>query len=207
MAEKTLKELGYTTEVNVNHVSIKEPVFPFNKFSNPDIFLRPQMRSTGEVMGIAGNFGTAIIKASRATGMKIPMSGTVFMSINEYDKPACMRIALQFGKLGFKILATKGTHRYLKKFDIESEIVKKVVEGKPNVVDLIKENKINLIINTPLGKASTLDEYAIGRNAIKYNIPCITTITGADAFVKGIGTVIAGKNHKVMCLQEFLDMA
>ncbi|RKY88287.1 carbamoyl phosphate synthase large subunit [candidate division KSB1 bacterium] len=203
MMGKKLKDCDFTEEVEIQHVSIKEPVFPFNKFSNPDIFLRPEMRSTGEVMGISDNFGTAIIKANIATGINIPLKGNVLISVNDNDKLQALNVARSFKMLGFKIIATKGTKEFFDKNGIKAEMVFKVKENRPNIVDLIKDGKINLIINTPLGKASIYDEYAIGRSAIKYNIPCITTIAGAEAIVKGIKTIVSKKDYSVKCLQEY----
>jgi len=203
MLGKKLKDLNFTKEISVNYVSIKEPVFPFNKFSNPDIFLRPEMRSTGEVMGISDSFGTAIIKAHRATGVNIPHQGSVLLSINENDKPKVLSIAQSLIQCGFTLLATGGTKDFLEKNGIDAKFIFKVSEKRPNIVDYIKENKIQLIINTPLGKASIDDEYAIGRTAIKYNIPCITTIAAAEAIVKGIRTIISGENGSVKSIQEY----
>jgi len=203
MLGETLSNLGYTKEVTVNHISIKEPVFPFNKFSNPEIFLRPEMRSTGEVMGISDTFGTAIIKAHRATGTNIPKEGTVLLSVNDRDKEKTVQIARELLQLGFNLISTKGTREFFKGYGIDTKIVYKVNENKPDIVDLVREGQIQLILNTPLGKSSVYDEYAIGRASIKYNIPCITTIAAAEAIVKGIKAIITGKEISVKSLQEF----
>jgi carbamoyl-phosphate synthase large subunit len=186
MAGKTLREIGLTEDLEVKKYFVKSPVFPFNKFHSVDTILGPEMKSTGEVMGIGESFGEAFVKAQEAAGVRLPNAGTVFFSVNDRDKIKTLSIAREFASLGFKIIATKGTHFYFTERGVDCEFVFKVNEGRPNILDLVISNKINLIINTPLGKESFFDERAIRRSAIQYNIPCITTLSGAIASLNGI---------------------
>lgn len=186
MAGKTLKELGFTREIAVAHVSVKESVLPFDKFSLTEYFLKPEMRSTGEVMGIWDDFGIAYAKSQASVGVDLPRQGTVFLSVNDSDKARVVPIARELQELGFMVLATTGTAAYLQDQGLEVQRVLKVAEGRPNVVDFIKNGDIQLIINTPLGEAARDDEGAIGRAAIIKKVPFITTLSGATASVKGI---------------------
>jgi carbamoyl-phosphate synthase large subunit len=181
--------------------AVKSPVFPFNKFRGVDPILGPEMRSTGEVMGIASTFGLAFAKAQLAAGQRLPRKGSVFLSVNDRDKRHAVAIARELAAAGLKILATRGTATTIAAAGIEVETVYKVNEGRPNIVDLVKTGKVNLIINTPLGSAAFFDEKAIRRAAIRYNIPCITTISAAHAAATGI-TALANEKIEVACLQD-----
>jgi carbamoyl-phosphate synthase large subunit len=169
--------------------AVKSPVFPFNKFRGVDTILGPEMRSTGEVMGTSKSFGLAFAKAQLAAGQKLPRNGTVFLSVNDRDKRQVGPLGKDLAALGFRLMATRGTAAALQEAGIEAEAVFKVNEGRPNIVDLIKTGKINLVINTPLGRESFYDEKSIRRAAIRYNIPCITTLSAAHAATRGIGAM------------------
>jgi carbamoyl-phosphate synthase large subunit len=181
--------------------SVKSPVFPFNKFRGVDTILGPEMRSTGEVMGISTSYGQAFAKAQLAAGQKLPRSGTVFISVNDRDKKHLGQIGTELVSLGFKIVGTRGTAAALRTAGVACEEVFKVNEGRPNIVDLVKTGKIDLVINTPLGRESFYDEKSIRRAAIRYNIPCITTLSAAHAAVRGIHALIELK-REVSCLQD-----
>jgi carbamoyl-phosphate synthase large subunit len=181
--------------------SVKSPVFPFNKFRGVDTILGPEMRSTGEVMGISTSYGQAFAKAQLAAGQKLPSSGTVFISVNDRDKRQLGSIGKELVSLGFKIVATRGTASALHATGVPCDEVYKVNEGRPNIVDLIKTSKVHLVINTPLGRESFYDEKSIRRAAIRYNIPCITTLSAAHAAVRGIHALIELK-REVSCLQD-----
>ncbi|HXA82575.1 MAG TPA: carbamoyl-phosphate synthase large subunit [Methylomirabilota bacterium] len=181
--------------------SVKSPVFPFNKFRGVDTILGPEMRSTGEVMGISTSYGQAFAKAQLAAGQKLPSSGTVFISVNDRDKRQLGTIGKELVSLGFKIVATRGTASALHATGVPCEEVYKVNEGRPNIVDLIKTSKVHLVINTPLGRESFYDEKSIRRAAIRYNIPCITTLPAAHAAVRGIHALIE-LQREVSCLQD-----
>ncbi|MCH7618628.1 MAG: carbamoyl-phosphate synthase large subunit, partial [Candidatus Marinimicrobia bacterium] len=199
----TLKEQDVKETPVLNHISIKEPVFPFTKFPGISVFGGPEMRSTGEVMGISDSFGEAFAKAFWAKGHKLPESGGVFISVNDADKRKVVEIARDFSELGFELIATDGTSKVLSENGLNVRKVYKVAENRPNVVDLIIDGEIQLIVNTPLGRSSRFDERAIGDAAIKYQIPCITTISGAAAAVRGIRALKSGGVLKVKSLQEY----
>jgi len=181
--------------------SVKSPVFPFNKFRGVDTILGPEMRSTGEVMGISTSYGHAFAKAQLAAGQKLPSKGTVFISVNDRDKRHLGTVGKELVELGFKLVATRGTASALNSTGVACSEVYKVNEGRPNIVDLIKTGKIDLVINTPLGRESFYDEKSIRRAAIRYNIPCITTLSAAHAAVRGIHALIELK-REVFCLQD-----
>jgi carbamoyl-phosphate synthase large subunit len=184
-----------------DYYSVKSPVFPFNKFRGVDTILGPEMRSTGEVMGISTSYGQAFAKAQLAAGQKLPSSGTVFISVNDRDKRQIGPLGKELVELGFKLVATRGTASAFHNVGVPCEEVFKVNEGRPNIVDLIKTGKINLIFNTPLGRESFYDEKSIRRAAIRYNIPCITTLSAAHAAVRGIHAITELK-REVSCLQD-----
>jgi carbamoyl-phosphate synthase large subunit len=184
-----------------DYYSVKSPVFPFNKFRGVDTILGPEMRSTGEVMGISTSFGLAFAKAQLAAGQKLPHTGTVFISVNDRDKRQIGPLGKELVALGFKLVATRGTAAAFRSAGVPCEEVFKVNEGRPNIVDLIKTGKINLVFNTPLGRESFYDEKSIRRAAIRYSIPCITTLSAAQAAVRGIHAVIELK-REVACLQD-----
>jgi carbamoyl-phosphate synthase large subunit len=181
--------------------SVKSPVFPFNKFRGVDTILGPEMRSTGEVMGISKSYGHAFAKAQLAAGQKLPSSGTVFISVNDRDKRQIGQLGADLASLGFKLTATRGTASALRAAGVACDEVFKVNEGRPNIVDLIKTAKIHLVINTPLGRESFYDEKSIRRAAIRYNIPCITTLSAAHAAVHGIHALVE-LPREVACLQD-----
>ncbi|MFY9691047.1 MAG: carbamoyl-phosphate synthase large subunit, partial [Candidatus Acidiferrales bacterium] len=181
--------------------AVKSPVFPFNKFRGVDTILGPEMRSTGEVMGIASTFGMAFAKAQLAAGQRLPLTGTVFISVNDHDKGHVAGLVKDLMAAGLKITATRGTAAALKRAGIEVHGVYKVNEGRPNIVDLVKTGKINLIINTPLGRESFYDEKSIRRAAVRYNVPCITTLSAASAAARGI-RAMAGHEAEVAALQD-----
>lgn len=189
----------------IPHYGVKEAVFPFNMFQEVDPLLGPEMRSTGEVLGIADSFGLAYFKAQEATKTPLPVSGTVLISVPDQDKPGVLETAREFVKLGFNIKATQGTHNYLKEHGIPSEVIKKISQGRPNIVDGITNNEIHLVINTPSGKHSQHDDSYIRKSAIKYNVPYITTLAAALASVKGIAAYKENgtKKLKIKSLQEY----
>ena len=181
--------------------SVKSPVFPFDKFRGVDTILGPEMRSTGEVMGISTTFGQAFAKAQLAAGQRLPRGGTVFISVNDGDKRHIGSVGKELAELGFRIVATRGTAAALQTAGVESEAVFKVNEGRPNIVDLVKTGKIDLIVNTPLGRESFYDEKSIRRAAIRYHIPCITTLSAAHAAARGIHALLE-QGSEVAALQD-----
>ncbi|MEH2416781.1 carbamoyl-phosphate synthase large subunit [Nostoc sp.] len=186
MSGKTLEELHFTEEVIPTHIAVKEAVLPFNKFPGTDTILGPEMRSTGEVMGIDSDFGRAFAKAEMGAGEHLPLTGTVFVSMSDRDKPAAGAVVKEFIDLGFKVMATLGTRRVLLEHGLDIELVLKLHEGRPHVLDAIKNQKIQLIINTPSGEEAQTDARLIRRTALAYKIPIITTIAGAKATVAAI---------------------
>jgi len=201
MVGRTFEDLGIEEPKEFNWFSVKTPVFPFIKFPNVRIALGPEMRSTGEVMGLDMDFGGAFAKAQIASGNALPQKGNVFISVNDHDKPKVSPIARQLYELGFKIFATEGTYHVLRKEGIPAQRLYKVEEGRPNAIDLIVNKEIHLILNTPLGKASRADDYHIGRTAIAYGIPYLTTLSAAWAAVQAIRTLQNGM-LEVYALQE-----
>jgi carbamoyl-phosphate synthase large subunit len=185
MLGKTIANLNLTQRV-IPHYGVKEAVFPFNMFPEVDPLLGPEMRSTGEVLGLAPNPGLAFFKTEEATQQRLPAEGTVLITVFEKDRPSVPEIAKRFIKLGFKIKATEGTHRFLAEHGIESEYILKFHEGRPNIVDAIKNGEIQLVINTPSGKLSKYDDSYIRKSAVKYKVPYITTLAAAMAAVRGI---------------------
>jgi carbamoyl-phosphate synthase large subunit len=183
-------------------VAVKEAVFPFSKFSGVDLVLGPEMRSTGEVMGIAPDFAGAFAKAQLAAGQRLPSGGCAFISVNNDDKPNVLPIARNLADLGFAIVATRGTAAYLRAHGIAVEVVFKVNEGRPNIVDHILNNQVQLIVNTPLGRESFFDDRAMRRVAMLHNVPCITTLTGASAAVEAIRAVLA-QALEVRAIQDY----
>ncbi|MBN2029413.1 carbamoyl-phosphate synthase large subunit [bacterium] len=202
MIGRTLKELGIKEPPRNNHIAVKTPVFPFIKFPNVQTYLGPEMRSTGEVMGMDFTFGGAFAKAQFAAGQDIPTKGNAFISVNDNDKEKAKAIARQLYELGFGILATQGTYRAFRRAGIPAKSVCKVKEGRPNSLDLIINGEIQIIINTPLGKVSRYDEYMIGRVAMTYHVPCLTTLSASWATVQAIRTLQA-KNLEVGHLQGY----
>jgi carbamoyl-phosphate synthase large subunit len=205
MVGRTIEELGIKDFDfrTIKHTAVKEAVFPFSKFPKVPIFLGPEMRSTGEVMGISRAFGGAIAKAQMSAGNTLPTQGMMFISVNNSDKnEITLNIVRGFVKLGFSVIATEGTARFLNENNIASERVFKVNEGRPNVVDLIKDGRIQLVVNTPLGEESRYDEYAIGWAAIENKVSFITTLSAAATAVKGIESQKEG-NLTINTIQEY----
>lgn len=201
MLGKKLADLNLT-EKTIKHFGVKEAVFPFNMFPEVDPVLGPEMRSTGEVLGMAGSFGLAYFKAQEATQLVLPVEGTVLLSVADPDKPAILEVAREFKKMGFVIKATRGTHQFLKEHGVDSEIICKLKEGRPNMVDAIMNGEVQLVINTPIGKHSQDDDSYIRKAAIKYKVPYITTAAAAIASVKGIAAY-REKRTEVKSLQEY----
>jgi carbamoyl-phosphate synthase large subunit len=193
MAGLTLEQLGFTTEVVPGHYAVKESVFPFLKFPGTDVLLGPEMLSTGEVMGLSDDFGTAYAKAQIAAGNSLPTSGNVLFSVKDDDKPKAVPLARRLREMGFKIVATKGTCIEFIKNNIPAEFALKMSEGRPNIVDAIINRQIDLIVNTAVGKQSFLDAFSIRRSAVDRQIPYVTTMRGAGAVVQAIETLKAKK--------------
>ncbi|MGA7794312.1 MAG: carbamoyl-phosphate synthase large subunit [Candidatus Acidiferrales bacterium] len=198
MAGRKLREMnlpvtvtdGVAEIVVKDYYSVKSPVFPFNKFRGVDTILGPEMRSTGEVMGVAKSYGQAFAKAQLAAGQRLPRKGSIFLSVSDHDKRHCAPLAKELHALGFRLIATRGTAAALESAGVPAEPVYKVNEGRPNIVDLVKTGKVDMIINTPLGRESFYDEKSIRRAAIRYNIPCITTLSAANAAARGIRALV-----------------
>ncbi|HEY3024850.1 MAG TPA: carbamoyl-phosphate synthase large subunit [Pyrinomonadaceae bacterium] len=200
MAGEALADFDLPENLAVSRFFIKSPVFPFAKFPGVDPILSPEMHSTGEVMGVGETFGEAYGKAMMGTGLSLPRAGRAFISVNDADKGQAVILARKLVRLGFEIVATLGTGDRLREVGLKVESVFKVNEGRPNIVDHIKRGEIALVINTPLGRASYFDEQAIRRAALQYNVPCVTTMTGAQAIVEAIAS--QGGETKVRSLQE-----
>ncbi|MDY6955233.1 MAG: carbamoyl-phosphate synthase large subunit, partial [Thermodesulfobacteriota bacterium] len=186
MLGKTLNELGLTREVVPSHMSVKEAVFPFNRFAGVDILLGPEMKSTGEVMGIDEDFGRAFAKSQLAAGQHLPTEGAVFVSVKDGDKAGVYPVVRLLHELGFEFLATRGTSRYLEGAGIPSRMVKKIAEGRPNVTDHIKNGEVQLVINTPSGKEGAGGSRMIRRAVLGYGLPYATTLAGAGAMASAI---------------------
>ncbi len=204
MVGKTLKELGYTQDPEVKHVAVKESVFPFARFSNVDTILGPEMKSTGEVMGLATDFSVAFAKSQLAAGVKLPKQGTVFISVKDDDKPAVVDLARRLKALGFNVMATGGTHRYLTNKRIETELVKKVTEGRPNVVDRLVNGDVQLVINTTFGKQEISDSFSIRRESLMHGLPYYTTVQAARMCVDALEAIARGE-LSVKSLQSYLQ--
>jgi carbamoyl-phosphate synthase large subunit len=202
MLGKKLKDLGFTQEIIPEHVSVKESVFPFNRFPGVDVILGPEMKSTGEVMGVDKDFGRAYIKSQIAAGQNLPKKGNVFISVRDHDKRAVVFIAKKLLDLGFHIYSTSGTAAALEKNGIEVKVLPKLAEGRPNILDLMKDGKIQLVINTPSGRIPRQDELRIRSHVVLYNIAYTTTISGAQATVNGIETLMK-KDLEVKSIQEY----
>jgi carbamoyl-phosphate synthase large subunit len=186
----------------MGHIAVKESVFPFNRFPGVDTLSGPEMRSTGEVMGIDKTIGKAFLKAQMAVGQVIPSSGTIFVSVKDLDKPKLLPIANQIVDLGFSIVATKGTYDYLTEQGVKASVVFKVNEGRPNVQDALKNNEIHMIINTPSNQVSRYDDKVIRQEAYKLNVSVITTMSGAKATIEAM-TETQHDTLQVCSLQEF----
>ena len=206
MAGKTLDELGLEDAVGQPYVAVKEAVFPFNQLQGVDLILGPEMRSTGEVMGISESFGMAYAKAQHAADGALPLEGSVFITVNDHDKVNVVPIARRLHELGFKIFATEGTARHLRVRGIPAERVLKVYEGRPNVVDLLVSGQIQLLVNTPLGKLTQRDDYTIRAAALQHRIPYTTTLSAASAACDAI-IALKSRQLTVCSLQEWHELA
>ncbi|HHL39638.1 MAG TPA: carbamoyl-phosphate synthase large subunit [Deltaproteobacteria bacterium] len=203
MVGRTLEELGFTEEVRPPYTSVKEAVFPFVKFPGVDSLLGPEMKSTGEVMGLGSDFGGAFAKSQVAAGNRLPLEGTVFISVRDEDKEAILPIARRFREMGFDIMATSGTHRYLSERGVASEFVHKVTDGRrPHIVDRIKSREVALMINTTFGDRSVRDSYSLRRSALDHGVPYYTTVAGAKAAILGVRAMLED-SLEVRPLQEY----
>jgi len=206
MTGATLDDLGLHDDVVQPYVAVKEAVFPFSKLPGVDLILGPEMRSTGEVMGIADSFGMAFAKAQISADGALPLEGAVFVTVNDHDKANVVPIARRFHALGFRVLGTEGTARYLRARGIPTERVLKVHEARPNAIDLLVSGQIQLLINTPLGKLSQQDDYAIRRAALQHRVPYTTTLSGASAACDAI-IALKSRAGEVRPLQEWHALA
>jgi carbamoyl-phosphate synthase large subunit len=201
MAGRSLADQGIVEDLEVKRIFVKESVFPFLKFQGADILLGPEMKSTGEVMGISSDFGIAFAKSQQAAGYRIPTSGSVFVSVNDFDKPGVLPHARALHEMGIQILATRGTGEYLREHGVPAETVFKVNEGRPNVVDLIKDGRIEVVFNTPLGGESFYDDSAIRKSAVVHNVLVVTTLTATAATVQAM-RALNERATDVVSLQE-----
>jgi carbamoyl-phosphate synthase large subunit len=197
----TLEDVNFTKEFSPKYQAVKEAVLPFKRFPGSDTLLGPEMRSTGEVMGLAKDFGIAYAKSELAAGNGVPSEGVAFLSTNDLDKQNLEEISRELLMLGFKLIATKGTASFLADLGIQVEEVLKVHEGRPNIEDLIRSGLVQLIINTPIGSQALHDDAYLRRAALEYNIPTFTTIPGAKAAIKAI-KALRNNNIDTYSLQE-----
>jgi carbamoyl-phosphate synthase large subunit len=202
MAGKTLNELGFTKEIRPKYWTVKESVFPFNRFHGQDILLSPEMRSTGEVMGLDADLGVAYAKSQMAANSSLPLGGKVFISVSDAHKKQVAAMAKQFADLGFELAATGGTANVLEKAGLKVQRILKLLEGRPNVIDLLKNNEIQLVINTPSGAVPRADEIKIRTTAIYTGTPIMTTLSGAKAAALGIAA-LKKSGYGVKTLQEY----
>jgi carbamoyl-phosphate synthase large subunit len=202
MAGKTLRELGFTEEVWTQYWAVKESVFPFNRFHGQDILLSPEMRSTGEVMGLDHDLGIAYAKSQMAAGASLPMSGKVFISVSDVHKREVANLARLLMDLGFEIVSTSGTASVLEKAGLKVQRVFKLLEGRPNTIDLLKNREIQLVINTPSGQVPRADEVKIRTTAVYTNTPIMTTLSGARAVALGVAA-LKKHGYSVKTLQEY----
>jgi carbamoyl-phosphate synthase large subunit len=201
MMGKKLQDMGLK-EKKILHFGVKEAVFPFNMFPDVDPLLGPEMRSTGEVLGMADSFQMAFCRAEEAAKQTLPDKGVVLITVAAKDRLGALDVAREFSRLGFDIKATEGTHEFLAANGVKTDQILKLNEGRPNIDDAIKNGEIQLVINTPIGKASQYDDSYIRKAAIKYRVPYITTIAAASAAAKGIAAFRRGRS-RVKSLQEY----
>ncbi|OYV86154.1 MAG: carbamoyl phosphate synthase large subunit, partial [Acidiphilium sp. 21-68-69] len=206
MAGEALASFGLDDSVMRSHVAVKEAVFPFARFSGVDVLLGPEMKSTGEVMGLDVSFARAFAKAQLGAGVKLPQAGTVFLSVRDSDKPAILAIARRFVDLGFEIMATRGTAAHLSEAGIAARAVNKVLEGRPHCVDAIRSGEVQLVINTASGAQTVSDSFDIRRQALNHGVPHYTTIAGARAASHAIAALAAG-NLEVAPLQSYFPQS
>jgi carbamoyl-phosphate synthase large subunit len=203
MAGVSLREQGYTEEVWPQQTSVKESVFPFSRFSGVDIILGPEMRSTGEVMGIDDDFAAAFAKSQIAAGIEFPREGTVFVSMAGTHKQAMIEPTRRLKELGFRVICTSGTARFLQEAGVDVERVKKVQEGRPNLLDMMVNGEVQFIFNTPSGRGSRTEEGRIRAAAVIYGVPCVTTLPGCFAMVRAIEYLTQNPVPNVCSLQEW----
>jgi carbamoyl-phosphate synthase large subunit len=202
MLGMSLDELGFTKERVMQHWAVKEAIFPFDRFENVDTLLGPEMKSTGEVMGIDDSLGMALAKSQQSEKSQLPMSGTVFISVRHGDKDAVIPVARKIDELGFDILATRGTAAKLSEAGINCQPINKISQGRPHILDVLKDGKVAWIINTSSGTRTTEDSYTIRRTALEMHVLYTTTITGAHAVAMGI-TAMGRQEIGVKTVQEF----
>jgi carbamoyl-phosphate synthase large subunit len=202
MMGETLEEVGFTEEAVPEHISVKKSVFPFSRFPGADIILGPEMKSTGEVMGIDRDYGAAFAKAHAAESRDLPREGTVFVSVKDSDKRDTIFVVKKLVDMGFNIVATAGTGKVLRRNGVPVKILNKIAEGRPNVLDMIKNGNVHLVINTPSGKNPRADEARIRYLTVTYQIPCATTTSGAQAAVNGIESLLR-ETLEVCPLQDY----
>ena len=202
MAGKTLKELGFTEEKSFPHIAVKESVFPFNKFHDVDILLGPEMKSTGEVMGIDTIFGRAFAKSQLATGIKLPLDGTVLISVKDSDKPKTVAIGRDLMEMGYRLIATRGTADYLEKNGVKVSAINKVKEGSPHCVEAIEAKQIAFVINTVFGEQSIKDSFSLRRSSLNQNLPYCTTMAGASAMVSAL-KFVKEDDLSIKSIQEY----
>ncbi|OYW17882.1 MAG: carbamoyl phosphate synthase large subunit, partial [Planctomycetales bacterium 12-60-4] len=206
MVGHTLQELGLTSEVTPKHISVKESVFPFNRFAGVDIILGPEMKSTGEVMGIDSEFPIAFAKSQIAAGNKLPDKGTVFISLSGRHKFSLIPAARQLKDLGFRIVCTSGTARAFREAGIEVDVVRKLQEGRPNLLDLMANKEIQFIFNTPSGKGARTDEGKIRAAAVLNGVACVTTLPGCIAVVQALEGLQKNPTPRVKALQDWAPL-
>ncbi len=203
MAGFTLRELGFTEELSIRHFAVKEAVLPFVRFPGSDTVLTPEMKSTGEVMGLDIDAGMAFLKSQLAAGSEIPRAGNVFMSVCDRDKPAVVELARQVAELGYRIYATLGTATVLREAGVKAHALFRISKGRPNVLDLIRDREVGWIVNTPSGASPRHDELTMRGQAVAHNIPITTTISGLQAAVAGLRALARRERHEVCSLQEY----
>jgi carbamoyl-phosphate synthase large subunit len=202
MAGKTLAQLGFTKEVRPAYWAVKESVFPFNRFQGQDILLSPEMRSTGEVMGLDADLGVAYAKSQMAAGSPLPMSGRIFISVSDVHKKEVASVAKLFANLGFDLVSTPGTAAVLEAAGLKVQRIFKLAEGRPNALDLLKNRELQLVINTPAGQTPRADEVRIRTTAVYTGTPIMTTLSGARAAALGIAA-LKKAGYRVQTLQEY----
>ncbi|MCA9485055.1 MAG: ATP-grasp domain-containing protein, partial [Nitrospina sp.] len=202
MAGETLEQLGFTSEPQFSHIAVKESVFPFVKFPNVDVLLGPEMKSTGEVMGLDTRFGRAFAKSFLATGVSLPKTGNAFISVKDEDKPLALPIAQALREMGYSIIATKGTARFLAENGVSVTVINKFLEGPPHIVGAIEQGEIQLVINTTFGTQAINDSFSLRRASLMQNLPYCTTIRGAQALVAALQE-IQDNDLSIASLQEY----
>jgi carbamoyl-phosphate synthase large subunit len=204
MVGVSLKAQGFTEEIVPKYTSVKESVFPFNRFMGVDIVLGPEMRSTGEVMGIDADFAVAFAKAQLAAGSRLPLTGKIFISMSANHKSRMIEPARRLKSLGYQLVCTSGTARVFQEAGIDVDVVRKVQEGRPNLLDLMANGEIQLIFNTPSGKGARTDEGKIRAASVTYGVPCVTTMPGCSAVVNALEALREHPNPSVRAIQDWV---